>query len=142
MDNQTKVYISFDYDNDRQYKYLMEAWTLNPNLEFKFSDKSAHEIKSDNISRVKAGLTQYIKDATHLLVIVGKEANKKHPDSNLIGDINWINWEINTAKELNKKLVALKLNSLYESPDAIINSGAAWAMSFKLDSIIDALSRA
>ena len=53
-----KVFISFDYDNDRYYKNLLEAWDANSNFEFKFSDKSAHEINSENVGRVKAALTK------------------------------------------------------------------------------------
>ena len=99
-----KVFVSFDYENDKHYKFLLESWDANPKFEFKFSDKSAHEIKTDDIGRVKAGLTRKIKDATYTLVLIGKYANKKHPDSDLIGDINWINWEINKSKELGNKL--------------------------------------
>lgn len=134
------IFVSFDYENDRHYKYMLEAWDSNSNFAFNFSDKSAHEINSDSVDRVKAGLTCKIKEATHLLVIIGKEANTKHPDSDLIGDINWINWEINKAKELGKKLIAVKINSRYESPDAILNSGASWAMCYKTESIMKALS--
>ena len=31
-----KVYVCFDYDRDKHYKYLMEAWNANPNFEFLF----------------------------------------------------------------------------------------------------------
>ena len=43
--------------------------------------------------------------------------------------------EINKAKELGKKLVAVKLDWSYESPTALLNSGAKWA-NFSKDSII------
>ena len=136
------VFVSFDYDNDKHYKNLLAAWDANSNFEFKFSDKSAHEINSENISRVKAALTNKINDATHTLVLIGKYANKKHPDSDLINDINWINWEINKSIELGKKLVAVKLDRSNESPTAIMGVGAEWAMSFKQESIIKALKDA
>lgn len=45
-----KVYVCFDYDRDKHYKYLMEAWNANPNFEFLFNDKSPREIQSYNIS--------------------------------------------------------------------------------------------
>lgn len=134
------IYVSFDYENDKHYKFMLEAWDANPNFDFRFSDKSAQEINSENIDRIKAGLTSKIKESTHLLVIIGEEANTKHPDSDLIGDINWINWEINKAKELGKKLIAVKINKNYESPDAILNSGASWAMCFKPEHIMKAIS--
>ncbi len=136
------VFVSFDYENDKHYKFLLESWDANPNFEFKFSDKSAHEIKTDNVGRVKAGLTLKIKNATYTLVLIGKYANKKHPDSDLIDDINWINWEINKSKELGNKLVAVKLDRNNTSPEAIMGEGAKWAMSFDQEPIINALENA
>jgi MTH538 TIR-like domain (DUF1863). len=136
-----KVFVSFDYDNDRNYKYLLEAWDANPNFEFNFSDKSAHEINSENVGRVKAGLATKINESTALLVIIGREANKRHQDYELIGDTNWINWEINKAKELKKCLVAVKIDKNYEPPLSILNSNANWAMSFTQEAVINALSK-
>lgn len=137
-----KVFVSFDYENDKQYKYLLEAWDANPNFDFTFADKTPGEIDTYNISRIKAGLTQKIKEATYTLVIVGKYANQKHKDSKLIGDINWINWEINKSKELGKKLLGVKIDKSNESPTALLNSGASWAMSFTQEAIINALNKA
>lgn len=135
------VFISFDYDNDKAYKNLLKAWDANSNFEFKFSDKSAHEINSENIGRVKAALTNKINDATYTLILIGKFANKVHQDSGLIDDINWINWEINKSTQLGKKLVAVKLDKSNESPTAIMGSGAKWA-SYTQTSIIKALDDA
>lgn len=76
-----RVFISFDYTNDKSYKYLLDAWDSNKNLDFVFEDCSADEIMSDNIPTIKAGLTRRINQSDYTLVIVGKEANKIHPDS-------------------------------------------------------------
>jgi len=73
--------------------------------------------------------------------LIGKYANKKHPDSYLINDINWINWEINKSRELGKKLVAVKLASSNESPTASMGVGAKWAI-YTQESIIRALEDA
>ena len=73
--------------------------------------------------------------------MIGKYANKKHPDSYLINDINWINWEINKSRELGKKLVAVKLASSNESPTASMGVGAKWAI-YTQESIIRALEDA
>jgi len=137
-----KVFVSFDYENDRHYKYLLEAWDENPNFELVFDDRTSREINSDNVDRVKAALTSKIKSATYTLAIIGKYANEEHEDSDLIGDINWINWEINKSKEERNKLVGVKINRLYESPDAILDSGAAWAYEFSEKAIIKALNEA
>jgi hypothetical protein len=70
-----KVFVSFDWDNDKNYKFLLQAWDANPDFEFTFSDYSSSEINSWDIPTVKGALTRKINTATHTLVIVGKEAN-------------------------------------------------------------------
>lgn len=137
-----KVCISFDYENDRLYRYLLQAWDKNSDFEFSFNDLTPSEVKSNDISRIKAGLTLKINAATYLLVLVGKYANKKDRNAREIGNINWQNWEIAKAKELKKRLVGVKIEKANESPQELLGSGAEWAMSFTQDAIIGALNRA
>lgn len=137
-----KVFVSFDYENDRHYKFLLDAWDANKNMDFVFEDCSSDEIKSDNVSKVKENLAKRINKTTYTLVIVGKEANKKHSDSDEIGYKNWINFEIARSKANKNKLVGVKLDRSYESPDELLASGAKWAMSFTQDAIIRALNEA
>lgn len=134
-----QVCVSFDYTNDKQYYYMLKAWDANDNFDFSFGDCTPSEIQSESVSRIKAVLTQKIDAASCLLVIVGKEANKTHPDSEEIGYTNWQNYEIAKAKELKKRLVAVKISKDYESPSELLNSGASWAMSFTQDAIVKAL---
>lgn len=136
-----KICVSFDYENDSHLKNLLAAWNANPRIEFSFDDKTPKEIQSNDYSVIKAVLTRKISEASCLLVIVGKYASRRARDASLIGDINWMNWEINKAKELKKKLVAVKIDRTYESPPALINSGASWAYRFELDAILNALRR-
>jgi len=137
-----KVFVSFDWDNDRHYKFLLEAWNANPNFDFVFADKTPQEINTFNIDRIKAGITLKVNSANYTLVIVGKEANKLHKHSRLIGHKNWINFEIYQSKLNYNKLVAVKLDKSYDSPDELMGSGASWAMSFTQDAIIKALNEA
>ena len=137
-----KVFVSFDYTNDKGYKYLLDAWDKNKNMDFVFDDRSAGEIMSNNIPTVKAGLTKRIKDASYTLVIIGKEANKKHKKRKKIGHKNWINFEIAQSIQNGNKLVAVKLNRAYEPPEELLSAGAFWAMSFTQDAIIKALNKA
>lgn len=137
-----KVYVAFDYENDRHYKVLLDAWDANKNMDFAFDDCSADEIHSNSVPVVKAGLTRRINTTTYTLVIIGKEADKQHKDYEEIGYKNWINFEIAKSKEHENKLVAVKIDSSYESPDEIIGSGAKWAMSFTQNAIIKALNEA
>ena len=89
-----KVFVSFDFENDRQYKYLLEAWDNNPEFDFSMNDKSSREINSWDVSRIKAGLTTKINEAQYTIVIVGKYANAKDKNSEEIGYRNWQNFEI------------------------------------------------
>lgn len=134
-----KVFVSFDYENDRHYKYLLEAWDSNPNFDFQFSDLSSKEINSWDIPTIKGVLTKKISEATYTLVIVGNEANKQHKDRFKIGYRNWQNFEIAQSKNFGNKLVGVKIDSKNESPEELLSSGTSWAMSFTLDSVIRAL---
>lgn len=136
------VFVSFDWDNDKHYKYLLEAWDANPDFDFVFNDKTPDEIDTYNVSKVKAALTVKINSATHTLVIIGKEANKTHKHSKLIGFKNWINFEVYQSKQNKNKIAAVKIDRSYESPDELSGAGASWAMSFEEDPIIKALNEA
>jgi hypothetical protein len=137
-----KVFVSFDYDNDKHYKALLKAWDANPNFDFYFSDLSSKEINSESIPVVKQALSRKINEANYTLVIVGKEANKQHDDYREIGYKNWLNYEIAKSKEHKNKLIGVKLDRNNESPEDLINSGASWAISFTRDAIIKALNDA
>ncbi|MHB9291185.1 hypothetical protein Holit_00257 [Hollandina sp. SP2] len=137
-----KVFVSFDYEKDKRYYYLLKAWDANSDFEFSFSDYTSQEIQSDSIPVIKANLTKKIKKATYTLVIVGKDANKRHKDYLEIGYKNWQNFEIAKSKENTNKLVGVKIDKSYSSPDELLNAGASWALSFTQDKIIEALNNA
>ncbi len=133
-----KVFVSFDYENDRHYKNLLEAWEANPNFELSFSDVSSGEIKTEDISRVKAGLTTKINQADITLIIIGKEANKQHKDYEEIGYKNWLNFEIARSKKNENKLIGVKLDKTNASPEELLNSGATF-ITYSKDAIVEAL---
>ena len=137
-----KIFVSFDFDNDRRYEFLLNAWSNNDGFEFEFDDKSTKEINSWNIPTIKGALTRKINEADYTIVIVGKEANKRHKDSALIGYKNWQNFEIAKSKENGNKIIAIKINSTYESPEELLGSGASWAYSFSEDAIMKAVKNA
>jgi hypothetical protein len=136
------VFVSFDWDHDRRYKFLLDAWNENPRFQFVFSDVTPGEINTNNVDRIKAALTAKINAATHTLVIVGEYANSPHPKRDLIGNKNWINFEIAQSKAARNKIVAVKLDRTYESPDELVGAGASWAMAFTEPAILRALSEA
>ena len=137
-----KVFVSFDYDNDKHYKALLKAWDANPSFDFYFSDLSSAEINSSSVAVVKQALSRKINEANYTVVLVGKEANKQHKDHKEIGYKNWINYEVAKSKEHKNKLVGVKLDKENVSPDELLGAGASWAMSFTQDAIIKALNEA
>lgn len=127
------VFVSFDYEHDLHYKNLLKAWDANDDFDFTFNDTSpSSAVDSEDAGPIKRALSRMIGDSTHLLCIIGKETHKSE----------WVEWEINKAKELGKKLVGVKIDMENESPSEILNAGAAWAMSFTLDAIVKALNDA
>ena len=136
------VFISFDYDRDRHYRYLLSALKANKRFDLDFTDGTPREIRTNSISRVKAVLTTRINEATHTLVVVGQDANRLHEDHREIGERNWQHWEINRSVQSGNKLVGVKINRQYESPTPLLGQGASWAMSFSVDAIIAALDQA
>jgi hypothetical protein len=134
-----KVFISFDYDHDKHYKYMLEAWDANTEFDFHINDTSPEEIQSKSVSVVKQVLSRKINDANYTIVIIGSYATSRHKDAGEIGYKNWQIYEIEKSKEHKNKLVAIKINNSNSVPDELNNSGATWA-SFSLESIVKALN--
>ena len=128
-----KIFISYDYDNDRNYKNMLLAWDKNQDFDFGFSDQSADvSIDSNDAGAIKRAISAKINDATYFLCLVGKNTHKS----------KWVAWEIGKGIELKKKLVAVKIESTNTTPSGLLNAGAKWAMSFTFDSIKKAIESA
>ena len=128
-----KIFISYDYDNDRNYKNMLLAWDKNSEFDFGFSDQSADvSINSTDSAAIKRAISAKINAATYFLCIVGTYTHNS----------SWVTWEIEKAKELNKRLVAVKISSTNSTPDGLIGAGASWAMSFSFESIKNAINNA
>ena len=137
-----RIFISFDYEHDKNYRYLLTALAKNPRSDIEFTDVTPEEIQSYDVGRIKAVLTKKIKEATHTLVIVGKYANSYHLDRDEIGKRNWQWWEINKSDEEGKGFIAVKIESSNEPPEPLYGKGATWANSFTVDAIVNAIDRA
>lgn len=128
-----KVFISYDYDNDKNYKNLLKAWDANGKFDFNFHDHSADvSINSTNAAAIKRAISAKINNATYFLCIVGKKTYRS----------SWVKWEIEKAVELKKKLVAVKTERSNTTPDELYGVGASWAMSFTFESISKAIEDA
>jgi hypothetical protein len=130
-----KVFVSYDHSEDANYKRLLQAWDANPDFDFDFDSRGPDvPIDSTSAGPIKASLTAKMKDATHVLVLVGELSSKS----------KWINWEIERAKQPDVKLrlAAVKLAKDNITPSGLLNVGTSWATSFTRDRIVDALKLA
>lgn len=127
-----RIFVSYDYDNDRHYRHLLSAWSANPRFSFSFEDHSTPKINSEQAARIKAAITVKMKAADCLLVIVGRDTHKSR----------WVAWEIEKAKELGLALVAVKIERAHRTPPALAGAGAKWAYSFSEAAIAKAVTAA
>lgn len=125
-----RIFISYDYDNDRNYKNMLLAWDANRVFDFAFDDTSCDcSVNSYEAAPIKRVISQKISNSDTVLVIVGGHTWKS----------DWVTWEIEKAAELKKKLVAVKIASTNTTPTALYGVGAQWAMSFTFDAIKSAI---
>lgn len=120
-----RIFISYDYDNDRVYKNMLLAWNSNTEFDFEFYDGSLRvAINSENASYVRGQIRPLILKSTHLLCVVGQEGATNE----------WINWEVQTAVDAAKKLIGVKLG-VYRSPPSLLRNKTSWATSFNFEAI-------
>lgn len=125
-----KIFISYDFTNDRHYKNTLVMWDANKIFEFEFYDQSVDvSVNSDNASYIRTVIRGEINSSTHFLCIIGKETHKS----------DWVKWEIDRAVELKKKIIGVKIDQSYTSPPNIFGVGASWAKSFTFDYIKTAI---
>ena len=116
-----KIFVSYDYDNDRHYKNLLLAWDSHTLFDFSLHDHSVDvSVKSVNAPAIKSVISRKIGQATYFLVIVGKNTYKS----------SWVSWEIEKAVNLGKKIIVIKIDRKNISPDELLGIGASWAMSY------------
>lgn len=134
-----KVFVSFDYDNDKKYKFLLQAWDANPNFDFVFEDKTPGEINTNNIGRIKAGLTRQINEATHTLFICGKHTNQLHRLRGAIGFSNWVNFEAYQSIQSGNHLSVVKLDNSCSTPNEL-TAKYRWITGFSEPNVIRVLN--
>ncbi len=123
-----RIFISFDFDHDRHYRYLLDALKENSRSEIDYEDVTPDEIQSTSVATIKAGLLAKLQRSTHALVIVGSYANSYDPRSAEIGQRNWQWWEIVKAKEQGKGLIAVKIEKANDPPEPLMSAKATWAL--------------
>jgi hypothetical protein len=126
-----KVFIGYDYENDKAAKDRLLEWDSNREFNFSSYDRSfAVDVDSEEAAAIKQDLTGRIGDSSLFLCIVGNETYRS----------GWMAWEIRKAVELKKKLVAVKTDSTNNSPTVLQRVGASWSTMFNFDSIKKAMN--
>lgn len=136
-----KVFVSFDFDRDRDYYYLLKAWNSNPSIEFSIIDRTPSEIQSDSVGVVKRVLSRKINEADLTLVVIGRDINASHPDRWSIGCVNWQNYEIEKSIGAGKRVVGIRLDRRFGLPETMRRAGCRVADGFELDRILALLRR-
>lgn len=128
-----KVFISYDPDSDKASKDRLVQWDTGNEFDFSSYDQPVGiALDSKEAAAIKQDLATHIGDSTHFLCLIGKETYWSA----------WAAWEARKAVELKKKLVAVKTDSINNSPASLQGVGASWSKMFNFDSIkkaIDAL---
>lgn len=126
-----KVFIGYDYDNDKTAKDRLLGWDTEKEYDFSSYDRSFDvAVDSEDAAVLKQDLAARIGDSGIFLCIVGEETYHNA----------WIEWEIRKAIELKKKLVAAKIDSTNNSPAAIQGVGASWSTMFSFDAVKKAMN--
>src|ERR1700761_4277526 len=93
--NKKKVFISFDFDQDKALRDLLIGQSHNPDSPFEVIDHSLHEAAPEKDWEEKAG--PLINRADLVIVIVGAQTHHAH------GVLK----EVNLARKHHKKIVQL-----------------------------------
>lgn len=96
-----RTFVSFS-STDIHYYRLMQAWKVNKNINFNFTDCQLHTaIQSVNEEYIKRVCRQRINMAGTLIVLVGKDTNLKN---------TFVKWEVEVALEKNCRVIAVNLD--------------------------------
>lgn len=128
-----KTFVSYRADSEgTRYKNLLVAWSNHSTRfpDIKFRDESIGvSINSIDANYIKRRIKEKIESSDVFLCLVGENTHKS----------DWVNWEIEQAALLNKKIVAVKIKKNYITPEQLYSKKASWAQSFTEESIRKAL---
>jgi hypothetical protein len=125
-----KVFISYDPDSDKASKDRLVKWDTGNEFDFSSYDQSLGiALDSKEAAAIKQDLAARIGNSTHFLSLIGKETYRS----------TWAAWEARKAAELKRKLVAVKTDSINNSPPSLQGVGASWSTMFDFDSIKKAI---
>ncbi len=76
-------------------------------------------------------MKQQIDKADYFIVFVGKNTHQR----------DWVTWEIEQARSLNKTIVAVKEKRTHKSPKVLLGCNAIWVFGFTEEKLREALEK-
>jgi hypothetical protein len=128
------VFVSYDYESDAYYKDLLLTWAKSPDFpRLSFNEQPPHvAIDSVAAEPIKSLIQSDIKAATGFLCVVGPNTSAN----------DWIEWEIKTAIDMNRRMVVVRTNRDCVAPEALSEVGPTCALSFTFEGIKRAIDEA
>ncbi|MEO0613692.1 MAG: TIR domain-containing protein [Pseudomonadota bacterium] len=103
MAYRNKTYVCFDGDNDIHYYRLMQAWSENKSMDFRFYD--AHDLNTardtSQEASIKAQLRERFANSKLLLVLIGDKTRYL---------TKFVKWEMEVALHLRLPIIGVNLN--------------------------------
>ena len=102
MAYRTRVYVSFDADNDMSYYRTLQMWDANVDFEFEFND--AHELNNiydKSEESIKAGLQERFRHTKVFLLLIGNHTKDL---------FKYVRWEIDQAIKREIPIIAVNIN--------------------------------
>jgi hypothetical protein len=125
-----KIFVSYYSKGDSHYKNMIMAWAKNNNFKIDVEDQSTDtNIGSHDRNYLKRRMREQIGKADYFIVLIGQETYRRE----------WVNWEIEQAKNLGKRIIAVKEKQSHKSPKPLLNCGATWVFGFSEEGIRKAL---
>ena len=109
MAYKTKVYVSFDADNDMKYYRTLQMWDANDKFEFEFND--AHEINTildKSEASIKAGLQERFRSTKIFVLLIGEHTKYLY---------KYVRWEIEQAIKRGIPIIAVNINGKKQLDD-------------------------
>lgn len=124
------VFISYDYDHDKADKDRLLGWNIDHEFEFCSYDKSINvPLDSNEAVAIKQAIGAQIGRASFFLCLVGHDTYCN----------SWAKWQIEKALDLKKNIIAVKPDSLSNSPAVLQRRDVSWC-NFNLQSVKKAIT--
>lgn len=135
------VFVSFEYADDRDSRYVLEGWNTLQRFSFSSRETLTWDASPPDLAPIKTDIHAKVTRSKLTLVIVGKSANALHSRHEAIGYRNWINFEIAESRAAGNRIVAVKLDPAFEPPEQLVGARVDWVPSFTRADLLEELTK-